>query len=178
LKQGENPTLQTSWYFLFGRAEVRVRSANGRGIITAVVLESDDLDEIDWEWLGGTPNEVQTNYFGKGNTSVYDRGGVTPIQDTQTMTHIYTMDWSPEAIQWSLDGVVVRTLAYDAANGGQNYPQTPMRLKLGIWAGGDPGNPNGTIQCAFPLFHRLQALTCTRGWRSDRLQAGSLHHVG
>ncbi|KAK1826450.1 murein transglycosylase [Podospora conica] len=147
-KQGDNPTLQTAWYFLFGRAEVRIRSAPGRGIITAVVLESDDLDEIDWEWLGGTPNEVQTNYFGKGNTSIYDRGAVIPTVDTQTITHIYTMDWSPEAIQWSLDGVVVRTLAYEDANGGENYPQTPMRLKLGIWAGGDPGNPNGTIQWA------------------------------
>ena len=133
-----------------------------------MVLESDDLDEIDFEWLGSRTNEVQTNYFGKGNTTVYDRGGKTRVQDTQETTHIYTIDWSPEAIQWSLDGVVIRTLAYEDANGGDNFPQTPMRLKLGIWAGGDPGNPNGTIQCeCFVLAAAgVQTLTRFRGWRS------------
>ena len=146
-KKGDYPTIQTAWYFFFGRAEVHLRAAKGQGIVTAVVLESDDLDEIDWEWIGGKANEVQTNYFGKGNTSTYDRGAKSSVWDSQMATHVYTIDWSPQTIQWSIDGSIVRTLAYSHAVSGHNYPQTPMRLKLGIWAGGDPGNPNGTITC-------------------------------
>lgn len=49
---------------------------------------------------------------------------------------------------WSIDGVVQRTLAYDDALSGENFPQTPMVLKLGIWAGGDPSEGEGTIEWA------------------------------
>ncbi|KAK4172981.1 concanavalin A-like lectin/glucanase domain-containing protein [Triangularia setosa] len=147
-KQGDSPTMETSWYFFFGRAEVHMRAAGGTGIVSCVVLESDDLDEIDWEWIGGEPHDVQTNYFGKGNTTTWDRGGKTPMGDTQWLTHNYTIDWTPSLVTWYIDGAVVRTLAYKDALGGHNFPQTPMRLKLGIWAGGDSKNPNGTIDWA------------------------------
>ncbi|KAH8895991.1 concanavalin A-like lectin/glucanase [Thozetella sp. PMI_491] len=147
-EKGEAPTIQTSWYFFFGRAEVHMRAASGTGIVSSVVLESDDLDEVDWEWIGGDVNEVQTNYFGKGNTTSYDRGGTTTVSDTQGTTHNYTIDWTSAAITWYLDGVAVRTLAYADALDGKNFPQTPMRLKLGIWAGGDSDNAEGTIEWA------------------------------
>jgi hypothetical protein len=31
---------------------------------------------------------------------------------------------------------------------GKNFPQTPMRIRIGIWAGGDPDNSEGTIEWA------------------------------
>lgn len=39
----------------------------------SIVLESDDLDEIDWEFIGGSNNQVQSNFYGKGNTTNYNR---------------------------------------------------------------------------------------------------------
>jgi beta-glucanase (GH16 family) len=125
-----------------------MRAGTGTGIVSSVVLESDDLYEVDWEWLGGYPDEVQTDYFGKGNTTSYDRGGTTNVTDTQSTTHNYTIDWTSEAIVWYVDGTAVRTLNYDDALDGKNYPQTPMRLILGIWAGGDSDNAEGTITWA------------------------------
>jgi len=125
-----------------------MRAAPGTGIVSCAVLESDDLDEIDWEFLGGFPSEVQTNYFGKGNITSYDRGGKTPLPDTQWVTHNYTINWTPAAITWYVDSTPVRVLQYGEALGGYNFPQTPARLKLGIWAAGDPSNANGTIQWA------------------------------
>ncbi|KAK3937442.1 concanavalin A-like lectin/glucanase domain-containing protein, partial [Diplogelasinospora grovesii] len=112
-----------------------MRAASGTGIVSCVVLESDDLDEIDWEFTGSAKNEVQTNYFGKGNDTNWDRGANFYIADTQADTHNYTIDWNPETVRWYIDGRAVRTLRYENAVGGSNYPQTPMRLKLGIWAG-------------------------------------------
>ena len=147
-KEGDSPTLTSAWYFFFGRAEVRLRAAPGTGIVSCIVLESDDLDEIDWEWVGGEQDYVQTNYFGKGNTTTYDRGGKTWVADAQGVTHSYAIDWTPNTVTWSIDGAPIRTLAYADALGGSNYPQTPMRLKLGLWAGGDPKNANGTIAWA------------------------------
>ncbi|KAK4226040.1 concanavalin A-like lectin/glucanase domain-containing protein, partial [Podospora fimiseda] len=155
-QKGDSPTLTSAWYFFFGRVEVRMRAASGTGIISCIVLESDDLDEIDWEWIGGDRQVVQTNYFGKGNTTTYDRGGYSPIADAQGVTHVYTIDWTPSLVTWYINGAPVRTLAYVDAVYGRNYPQTPMRVKIGIWAGGDSGNANGTIAWAGGLTNYTQ----------------------
>lgn len=47
-EKGEAPTIETDFYFFFGKAEVVMKAASGTGICSSVVLESDDLDEIDW----------------------------------------------------------------------------------------------------------------------------------
>ena len=47
-KQGDAPTIETDFYFFFGEAEVVMKAANGTGIVSSIVLESDDLDEVDW----------------------------------------------------------------------------------------------------------------------------------
>lgn len=68
-ESGDAPTMQSDWYIFFGEVSVEMMTAPGTGIVSCAILESDDLDEIDWEWLGGTAAQVETNYFGKGNTS-------------------------------------------------------------------------------------------------------------
>ncbi|KAJ9666911.1 transglycosylase [Coniosporium apollinis] len=149
-KQGDSPTIQTDFYIFFGLVEIKMMAAPGTGIVSSIVMQSDDLDEIDWEFLGGDTVQVQTNYFGKGYTGSYDRGGFSPVSAPQSTFHTYTIEWTSSAITWSIDGTVVRTLTYTAANiGATNYfPQTPMQVKLGIWAGGDPSNAPGTVQWA------------------------------
>lgn len=47
-KKGDSPTIDTDFYFFFGKAEVVMKAAPGQGIVSSIVLESDDLDEIDW----------------------------------------------------------------------------------------------------------------------------------
>jgi beta-glucanase (GH16 family) len=107
-KQGQAPTIQTNFYFFFGRVDVTMKSAPGQGIVSSIVLQSDDLDEVDWEFLGGVDNKVQTNFFGKGNTTSYDRM-------IQEIYHTYSLDWTAERLQWMIDGVVVRELKYTDA---------------------------------------------------------------
>lgn len=148
-KRGDSPTIQSHFYIFFGQVSVIMKAATGQGIISSIVLESDDLDEVDWEFLGGNATHAETNYFGKGNTTSYDRAIYYPVStDLRENFHNYTVDWTAEKIEWYIDGNLVRTLPYAAANGGKNFPQTPMNLRLGIWAGGDPDNSNGTIEWA------------------------------
>lgn len=47
-EEGDAPTIESDFYIFFGRVEVKMRAANGTGIISTTVMESDDLDEIDW----------------------------------------------------------------------------------------------------------------------------------
>lgn len=131
------PTISASKYIMFGKVTVTTRAAAGQGIVSSFILESDDLDEIDWEWLGSTDTSVESNFFGKGNTTSYDRAIYHPVADPIGTWHTYTIDWTSAAIQWYIDGNLVRTLNYgDAlALGGKNYPQTPMKVKLGNWVG-------------------------------------------
>ena len=144
----EAPTIHTGKYIFFGRIDVEVQAAAGQGIVTSAVLQSDDLDEIDWEWVGGDNAQVQTNYFSKGDTSTYDRGAYHPVSNPTGSFHTYTVEWTPKAVVWSIDGAAVRTLTYESAKGGAAFPQTPMQVKLGTWVAGRKDAPEGTVQWA------------------------------
>lgn len=145
-ESGESPTITSKDYVFFGRITAVVEAAQGAGIVSSVILQSDDLDEIDLEWLGGDTTQVQSNYFSKGDTSTYDRGGTHPVSNPQTTFHTYVIDWSETQIEWIIDGTVVRTLT--AASVGDNYPQTPCQIRIGSWCGGCSNNAPGTIQWA------------------------------
>jgi beta-glucanase (GH16 family) len=106
------------------------------------------LDEIDWEIIGSQTTQAQSNYFGKGNTTTYDRGEFHAVTEPQTEIHTYAVDWRPNNTTWLIDGKVVRTLLFDDAIGGKNYPQTPMNIRMGNWVAGNPSNAQGTIQWA------------------------------
>jgi beta-glucanase (GH16 family) len=147
-KGGDAPQLMSLFYIMFGRVEVTMKAAPGAGIVSSLVLESDVLDEIDIEWLGSDADEVQSNYFGKGQVTSYNRGQFHDLTGTQSKWITYTVDWTKDKIVWMADGTILRSLTEAQAETGQ-YPQTPMRVKLGAWAGGDPNyNAAGTVKWA------------------------------
>lgn len=146
-RSGDSPQLNSRWYIMFGKVSVVLKAAPGAGIVSSFVLQSDDLDEIDWEWLGATPDQVQTNYFGKGQTTSYNRGAFHADSGAQAGFKTYTIEWTSTQITWSINGNVVRVLTPATAEANQ-YPQTPMMVKIGAWSGGDPSNSQGTIAWA------------------------------
>jgi beta-glucanase (GH16 family) len=137
IKTTEAPTIESNKYIMFGKVSIIMKAAPGTGVVSSFILESADLDEIDWEWIGSVDNDVQSNFFGKGNTTTYDRGAHHTMTDPVGSYHEYAIDWTKDYVKWEIDGVVVRTLLYtDAlALGGQNFPQTPMQVKMGNWVG-------------------------------------------
>lgn len=135
-KAGEAPTLSSKWFIMFGNCKVVMKAAPGQGIVSSVVLQSNDLDEIDWEWVGSEGGKVQTNYFGKGNTTTYDRGITVPDGTSSDGFNTYEIDWTAEKTRWIINGRVVRTLTPATASYNQ-YPQSPMQFKLGNWAAGE-----------------------------------------
>ena len=133
---------------MFGHVDFIIKSAPGQGVVSSAVLLSDCLDEIDFEWLGGNDEQVQSNYFGKGQTTTgYNRGAFHGAPRNQEGFNTYSIDWTADQIVWSINGVTVRVLKATEAEAGQ-YPQTPMQIKVGSWAGGDPANAPGTVQWA------------------------------
>ncbi|KAJ4417330.1 transglycosylase [Neurospora sp. IMI 360204] len=145
-KSGDSPQLTSVFYIMFGRVELTMKAAPGAGIVSSLVLQSDDLDEIDFEWLGADNTYVQTNFFYQGKTATYDRGQFNPAPNSQGQFIKYTIDWTSERINWYVGGTLVRQLTVNDAGG--QYPQSPMQVKFGAWSGGDSANSPGTIQWA------------------------------
>ncbi|KAM3503989.1 hypothetical protein MY10362_003857 [Beauveria mimosiformis] len=141
---GQAPTLRSDNYLFFGRVDVELQAAPGKGIVTSVVLLSDDLDEIDFETVGFDNKQIQSNYFSKGDDSVFDRGGNHAVDNPLGAIHKYTFEWTPDKIDWIINGAVVRTLTRAAV--GDAFPQSPMQVKLGAWVAGYEGGRPGTIE--------------------------------
>jgi len=140
-KKLQAPTIQSHKHIMFGSVSAVMKQSPGAGIVSSFILESDDLDEIDWEWLGSKPNEVQSNFFGKGDTTTYDRGQTHTGQPNTITEYLnYTIEWTHKSIQWSVgepgkESKVLRTTTFDdpLTHGGSRYPQTPMKVKIGNW---------------------------------------------
>ncbi|CAG8983907.1 hypothetical protein HYALB_00005547 [Hymenoscyphus albidus] len=146
-KAGDSPQLASVFYIMFGKVTVTMKAAPGAGIVSSLVLQSDTLDEIDMEWLGADDSEVQTNYFGKGDVTTYNRGAFNPAPNNQGQFITYSIEWTQNQIVWQVGGKTVRVLTPATADANQ-YPESPMQVKFGSWAGGDASNPPGTISWA------------------------------
>ncbi|CAG8290495.1 unnamed protein product [Penicillium salamii] len=140
--------LVSNFYIFFGVMEAHVKMAKGAGIISSVILQSDDLDEIDWEWVGYNTSEVQSDFFGKGNTTTSDRGGNHAVSNADTEFHNYTSYWDKDRLEWWIDGDLVRTVNYSEplTVWGKNYPQTPCQVKVSNWPVGIKGQSVGNLE--------------------------------
>ncbi|OLL23572.1 Acyl-protein thioesterase 1 [Neolecta irregularis DAH-3] len=162
-KIGDSPTLDSQFYILYGKVSVEMKPAPGVGVVSSFIWQSDTLDEIDLEWLGGDNFHVQSNYFFQGNTSFWSQGvthgGLHDASNVVNQFHTYEIDWTSDQIVWSINGVAVRTLtkASTLTNGVYQYPQSPSQIKIGSWVAGVPGTAEGTIQWAGGLTDFSQA---------------------
>jgi len=145
-KQGDCPTIRSKFYFFWGRTEVIMKASPGTGIISSVMFLSDNLDEIDWEFKGGNKSMVFSNWFGKGEPDFHNGGEHVVESGVTSGYNNYTTIWTKDALDFYIDGVKVRGVL--RKDNPKMYPQTPMRISIGIWAGGDPTLPKGTREWA------------------------------
>lgn len=126
--------------FEYGRFEVEIRAASGAGLITGFFLHrSAPRQEIDVELVGNNPRRMLTNvYFNPGDDgATVDfgyRGSPVHIDlgfDTTLDFHLYTIDWRPDRITWSVDGRIVHErVGWDPTP----LPHLPMHLHANLWA--------------------------------------------
>ncbi len=126
--------------FLYGKITARIRAPVGSRVVSTFITMSDVGDEIDWELMGARPTQPESVVFYKGISEygVHGRVHQLAIGDISTW-HDYEIDWSPERIIWSLDGVPVRIHDKMSAVNAHLpadqrwFPDTPSRIQLGIW---------------------------------------------
>uniref|UniRef100_J3LJA9 GH16 domain-containing protein n=1 Tax=Oryza brachyantha TaxID=4533 RepID=J3LJA9_ORYBR len=86
------------------------------------------MDEIDFEFLGHDKCAVQTNFHVAGG------GGREQIHrlpfDSSDGFHHYAIAWGAEAIEWRIDGELIRR---DERVAGEPWPEKPMFLYASVW---------------------------------------------
>lgn len=127
-KGAEYRTTQT---FGFGMYDVSMKPIKNDGVVSSFFTytgPSDGTvwDEIDIEFLGKNTNQVQFNYYTKGQGNheyVYNLGF-----DASQSFHQYGFYWDKSSITWYVDKKPVYT-AY------RDIPQTPGKIMMNVWNG-------------------------------------------
>ncbi|KAL9549101.1 hypothetical protein PS6_006251 [Mucor atramentarius] len=137
---GRGPTLNATSFMRYGRVTALMRSAGTGGAVTAFILMADGGDEIDFEFLGGDRDLVQSNYFWGQSKEYNVNGGIHKVEGgtIDTAFHKYTIDWKPDKIEWLVDDKVVRTRIKSETcdtNGVCKFPSQPARVQFGLWDG-------------------------------------------
>ncbi|WP_437608301.1 family 16 glycosylhydrolase [Sorangium sp. So ce834] len=134
-KGGELYTTQGQ---LHGRIEVRMRMARGSGILSTFFTYKDGS-----EMSGAFWEEIDIEVFGKDNARSWQSniitGMGTRVTSEQVHTaaasladayHTYTLEWTPDYVSWSIDGVQIRK-----ATGAQVAALTnPQSLRFNLWS--------------------------------------------
>lgn len=136
------------WY---GKVSAKLKTSHLAGVITSFILYSGVQDEIDFEWVGSDLGTTQTNFYWNGVLNWTNSANISTT-DTFANYHTYEIDWQEDYITWSVDGVVGRTLykneTYNSTTGVYQFPQTPSKIDISIWPGGNSTNAKGTIEWA------------------------------
>ena len=143
--------MSTTTYMWYGNVKARMKSSRGRGVVSAFILFSDVKDEIDYEFIGVDLNTAQTNYYFHGITNYENSENIT-VDDSFRNFHDYEIRWTPDKIEWLVDGELGRTQerkdTWNSSAQLWEYPQTPARVQLSLWPGGLESNPKGTVDWA------------------------------
>ncbi|KAK1813094.1 putative glycosidase CRH2 [Friedmanniomyces endolithicus] len=143
--------LMSTHYVWYGQISATMTTSQGAGVVTAFIMMSDVQDEIDFEFVGVELEVAQSNYYFQGIT---DYGNEKPLNVSNTVqnTHTYTIDWQPDSLTWSIDGIPMRTLnrndTWNSNTQNYHYPQSPSRIQLSLWPAGLQSNGAGTVAWA------------------------------
>lgn len=127
---------QSRHFYGYGRFEARLKSVAAPGFVTGFFTYTGPTfkaphDEIDFEFLGKAPHQVQLNYFTDG-----EGGHDTTIDlgfDATADFHTYAFEWRPNSIRWFVDGRMV----HEETGARGPLPSAPGKIYLHVWAGKD-----------------------------------------
>ncbi len=139
-----------SFRFTYGIVKIRARIPAGRGLWPALWLldYAGGAQEIDiMEAVGHQPNIAYMTLHYPTPDGSKSLGSYYSGRNLSTGFHIFSVDWSPSAITWYIDGIQRYRLT-------DHIPSKPMYLIMNLAVGGDwPGPP--TKSTKFPAFFNI-----------------------
>ncbi len=139
----------------YGYFEARLEVPAGQGLWPAFWLlgavGTTGVNEIDiHEILGNEPDKVyMTVHWGTDYNAGHMSDGTNWVgPDFSADFHVFGLEWTPDAIVWTIDGVERKR------HTGAGVPQVPMYVILNLAIGGNwPGAPDATT--SFPALYQV-----------------------
>lgn len=149
----DNPDITYNYYgaelfsketFKYGRFEAKMKMAYAPGCISSMFLYYNDSymgkgkvwNEIDIEVIGKSNNSFQSNIIsGTAERKVTTEQIHNLSGAADADYHVYTIDWTPEYVSWSVDGVEMRRT--DNSSDTKNQVETLVEyesLRFNLWS--------------------------------------------
>jgi len=139
----------------YGRFEARIKVPVGQGIWPAFWMLGNDIDEVGWpecgevdimEYRGHEPRVLWASVHGPGHAG---DDAITSRHELSASGfhldfHVFAIDWSPQRIDWFLDGALYKTVTPDdLPSDGRWVYDHPFFILLNVAVGGRwPGSPD------------------------------------
>ncbi|WP_328492434.1 family 16 glycosylhydrolase [Streptomyces sp. NBC_00414] len=158
----------------YGRVEARLKVPRGQGMWPAFWMLGNDIGQVGWpnsgeidimENVGFEPSTVHGTLHGPGYSGSGGIGAGYSLPGGQAFAdafHTFAVDWSPEAVTWSVDGTVYQRRTPADLGGRQWVFNKPFFLILNLAVGGYwPGDPDGST--TFPKQLVVDEVKVTTG---------------
>lgn len=153
--------IQTRKEFLFGKWEARLKTSEVPGVLNSMFT-------IDWDNTGtrgsggdGTKQEIDIEFLTKYKTRVHyavhakGRKSFETNPDVNTVDHsagfhVYAINITPDYIEWSVDGKVLKKYQY---SNGDIAITSPYQMKLNSWSSTKwiEGPPVANKKCVYQI---------------------------
>ncbi|WP_353946941.1 family 16 glycosylhydrolase [Streptomyces sp. HUAS MG91] len=156
----------------YGHVEARMKIPRGQGMWPAFWMLGTDIGSVGWpnsgeidvmENVGFEPSTVHGTIHGPGYSGSAGVGAGYSLPGGQAFAdafHTFAVDWAPNSIKWSVDGVVYQTRTPADVSGKTWAFNKPFFLILNLAVGGYwPGDPNSST--AFPAQLVVDSVSVT-----------------
>ncbi|MEJ5946428.1 family 16 glycosylhydrolase, partial [Pseudokineococcus basanitobsidens] len=150
-------TTQGKFTTTYGRIESRIQVPKGQGVWPAFWMLGADLPSNPWpgageidvmENIGREPRTVHGTLHGPGYSGGESIGAPYVVPGGAAVGdafHTFAVDWSPNRITWSVDGVEYQTRTPSDLGGDRWVYDKPFFLLLNLAVGGQwPGSPDAS----------------------------------
>lgn len=132
-----------------GRIEMRAKLPHGKGVWPAFWMLGENIPQVGWprcgeidimELVGKEPGWIYGTAHWRGPEHHEAQGNKLHVDGTDTDFHVYAVDWTPEKLDFSVDGKVYNSVPVSKAGEGADNPfRKPQYLLLNFALGGDWG---------------------------------------
>ncbi|WP_405975481.1 family 16 glycosylhydrolase [Streptomyces sp. NBC_00988] len=156
----------------YGHVEARMKIPRGQGMWPAFWMLGTDIGSVGWpnsgeidvmENVGFEPSTIHGTIHGPGYSGANGIGAAYTLANGAAFAdayHTFAVDWAPNSIKWSVDGVVYQTRTPADVGGNTWAFNKPFFLILNLAVGGDwPGDPNSAT--AFPAQLLVDSVSVT-----------------
>jgi beta-glucanase (GH16 family) len=147
--------------FTYGRIEVRAKLPAGRGLWPAIWMLGNNINTVDWPECGEIDIMEHVGFekdsiFGTIHSKSYNhvigtqKGKKIFITDPYTSFHVFSIEWTPERVDFFLDNTQYNHFANEHKTKAEWPFDDPFYLILNIAVGGNLGGKMGIDPSVFP----------------------------